>query len=113
MKQVTININNPAVENFLINYSKSQKKSIETIINDFLLNIILEQDNKKKEILNLELYIENNNFETDSITETMRLFRDKKSLKSLLEGHRIRRKRQKPKSKSINESFYDIQNTHS
>jgi PHD/YefM family antitoxin component YafN of YafNO toxin-antitoxin module len=51
--------------------------------------------------------------EWNSIMETIRLFRDKKSLKSLLEGQNSRRKGQKSKGKTINQAFYDLQDTHS
>ena len=51
--------------------------------------------------------------EWDSIMETIRLFRDKKSLKSLIEGHNIRKKGQKPKGKTINQAFHDLQDTNS
>ncbi len=51
--------------------------------------------------------------EWNSIMETIRLFRDKKSLKALIEGHNARRKGQKSKSKTVNQVFYDLQDTHS
>lgn len=51
--------------------------------------------------------------EWDSIMETIRLFRDKKSLKSLFEGHSQRKKGQKSKGKTINQTFYDIQDPNS
>jgi|JFJP01.1.fsa_nt_gi PHD/YefM family antitoxin component YafN of YafNO toxin-antitoxin module len=51
--------------------------------------------------------------EWNSIIETIRLFRDKRSLKALLDGHDMRKKGQKSKSKTINEAFYDLQDTHS
>lgn len=47
--------------------------------------------------------------EWNSIMETLKLFRDKKSLKSLLEGHTVRRKGLKPKSETTNQAFYDLQ----
>jgi len=47
--------------------------------------------------------------EWNSMMETIRLFRDKKSLKSLLEGHNVRRKGLKPKSETINQTFNDLQ----
>jgi len=51
--------------------------------------------------------------EWNSIMETIRLFRDKKSLKSLLDGQNARRKGHKLTSKTINQAFYDLQDTHS
>lgn len=51
--------------------------------------------------------------EWNSIMETLRLFRDKKSLKALLEGHSARRKGLRPKSETINEAFYDQQDINS
>ena len=51
--------------------------------------------------------------EWNSIMETIRLFRDKKSLKALIEGHNARKKGKKSKSKTINQAFYDLQDTHS
>jgi PHD/YefM family antitoxin component YafN of YafNO toxin-antitoxin module len=50
--------------------------------------------------------------EWNSIMETIRLFRDKKSLKSLIEGHNARKKGHSSKSKAINQAFYDIQDTN-
>jgi len=47
--------------------------------------------------------------EWNSMMETIRLFRDKKSLKSLFEGHNVRRKGLKPKSETINQTFNDLQ----
>jgi len=43
--------------------------------------------------------------EWNSIMETLRLFRDKKSLKALLDGHSARRKGQRPKSETVNQAF--------
>jgi len=51
--------------------------------------------------------------EWNSIMETMRLFRDKKSLQSLIEGHKVRRKKLVPQGKTINQAFYDLQDTNS
>lgn len=51
--------------------------------------------------------------EWNSMVETLRLFRDKKSLKSLLEGHSIRRKGLRPKSETINQAFHDLQDINS
>jgi len=51
--------------------------------------------------------------EWNSILETVRLFRDKKSLKSLLDGHSARKNKSIPKGKLINEAFYDLQDTDS
>jgi len=51
--------------------------------------------------------------EWDSMMETIRLLRDKKSLKSLIEGQNIRKKGLKSKGKTITQAFYDIQDTHS
>ncbi len=44
----------------------------------------------------------------EGIVETMRLFRDKKSLNALVEGHQIRADNKKPKGKNIKEVFNDI-----
>jgi len=46
--------------------------------------------------------------EWDSMMETIRLLRDKKSLKSLLNGHNNRKKGLKSKSKSIDQVFNDL-----
>ncbi len=46
--------------------------------------------------------------EWESIQETLRLLKDKKSLKALLESHKIRDEGKKMKSKSINEAFFDL-----
>jgi PHD/YefM family antitoxin component YafN of YafNO toxin-antitoxin module len=51
--------------------------------------------------------------EWNSMMETIKLFRDKKSLKSLLEGHSVRRKGQKPNSETINQTFHDLQDINS
>lgn len=47
--------------------------------------------------------------EWESIQETLRLLRDKRSLKALLESHKMRDKNKKNESKSIEEAFYDLQ----
>jgi PHD/YefM family antitoxin component YafN of YafNO toxin-antitoxin module len=47
--------------------------------------------------------------EWNSIMETVRLFRDKKSLKSLLDGHSARRKGLKAKGETLNKAFHDQQ----
>jgi len=44
----------------------------------------------------------------EGIIETLRLLRDKKSLKALFEGHQQRLKKGKPLGKSIKEVFNDI-----
>jgi len=46
--------------------------------------------------------------EWNSIMETIRLFRDKKSLKSLVDGHNARKKGLTNKSKPVEEAFYDL-----
>jgi len=46
--------------------------------------------------------------EWNAIQDTIKLFRDKKSLKALLLGHRKRRKGLKSKGKTIEEAFYDL-----
>ncbi len=51
--------------------------------------------------------------EWNSIMETVRLLRDKQSLKSLIDGHKARKNGRKPKGKQINEAFYDLQNIDS
>jgi len=51
--------------------------------------------------------------EWNSMVETIRLFRDKKSLNALLEGHTSRKKRVKSVRKTVKEAFYDLQNTDS
>jgi PHD/YefM family antitoxin component YafN of YafNO toxin-antitoxin module len=48
--------------------------------------------------------------EWNSMTETIRLFRDKKSLSALLEGHALRKQKKKTAIKTIEEAFYDLQN---
>ncbi|MBI4645934.1 MAG: type II toxin-antitoxin system Phd/YefM family antitoxin [Bacteroidia bacterium] len=42
----------------------------------------------------------------ERIIETLRLLRDKQSLKALIEGHKIRRKKQKHQGKTIEEAFF-------
>lgn len=44
----------------------------------------------------------------ESIIETLRLLKDKKSLKALLEGHKQRLKKGKPKGKSVKKVFNDL-----
>ncbi len=51
--------------------------------------------------------------EWNSIMETVRLLRDKQSLKSLIDGHKARKNGRKHKGKQINEAFYDLQNIDS
>jgi PHD/YefM family antitoxin component YafN of YafNO toxin-antitoxin module len=48
--------------------------------------------------------------EWDSLQETLLLLRDKKALRSLLEGHKSRDENKPIDSKSIDEAFYDLQN---
>jgi len=45
----------------------------------------------------------------DEIIETLRLLKDKKSLKALIEGHQERAKGKIPKGRTIKEAFYDLQ----
>lgn len=47
--------------------------------------------------------------EWESIQETLRLLKDKRSLKALLESHKIRDKGKKIRAKSVEEAFYDLQ----
>ena len=44
----------------------------------------------------------------NSMLETLRLLKDKKALKALLEGHQERKKGKAPKGKSPEEIFYDL-----
>ena len=44
----------------------------------------------------------------EGIIETLRLLRYKKSLKALLEGHKQRLNKDKPKGKSVKEIFNDL-----
>lgn len=44
----------------------------------------------------------------EGIIETLRLLRDKKSMKALLEGHQQRLKKGKPQGKSVKEVFNDL-----
>lgn len=46
--------------------------------------------------------------EWEAIRETLLLLRDKRSLKSLLEGHRERDQGKHPESVSISEAFHDL-----
>lgn len=46
----------------------------------------------------------------NSIQETLRLLQDKRSLKALLEGHRVREVGQPINAVSVNEAFGDLQN---
>jgi antitoxin YefM len=45
----------------------------------------------------------------NEIQETLHLLKDKRSLAALLESHKLRDQNHKIKSKSIEETFYDIQ----
>ena len=47
--------------------------------------------------------------EWESIQETLRLLKDKRSLKALLESHKLRDENKKIKAKSVDEAFYDLQ----
>ena len=47
--------------------------------------------------------------EWESIQETLRLLKDKRSLKALLESHKMRDENKKIKAKSVEEAFYDLQ----
>jgi PHD/YefM family antitoxin component YafN of YafNO toxin-antitoxin module len=47
--------------------------------------------------------------EWESIQETLRLLKDKRSLKALLESHKMRDENKKIKAKSVDEAFYDLQ----
>ncbi|SLM33116.1 conserved hypothetical protein [Desulfamplus magnetovallimortis] len=51
--------------------------------------------------------------EWDNISETLRLFHDKKSLKALIEGHEVRDKGLIPTSITTEEAFYDLQTEYS
>jgi len=61
MSLITLNISNPIVEEFLINYSKIKQKSVEDIINELLLAFVLQQD------------INNNEFEKNFVYKTTEL----------------------------------------
>lgn len=50
--------------------------------------------------------VEQNNW--NSILETLRLLKDKKSLKALLDGHHERKKGKSPKGKTPEELFDDL-----
>ncbi len=45
----------------------------------------------------------------DGIQETLRILKDKQSLKALLQSHKMRDQGKKIKSKSVSEAFYDLQ----
>jgi len=47
--------------------------------------------------------------EWESIQETLRLLKDKRSLKALLESHKMRDENKEIGVKSVAESFYDLQ----
>ena len=47
--------------------------------------------------------------EWESIQETLRLLKDKRSLKALLESHKLRDENKEIESKSVEEAFYDLQ----
>lgn len=49
----------------------------------------------------------------ESIQETLKLLQDKRSLRALLEGHRLRESGQQLSAKTIDEAFHDLQNQHS
>lgn len=49
----------------------------------------------------------------ESIQETLKLLQDKRSLRALLEGHRLRETGQQLSAKAVDEAFYDLQNQHS
>jgi len=51
--------------------------------------------------------------EWNSMVETIRLFRDKKSLNALFEGHASRKMRMKSNGKTIDQAFYDLQGVDS
>ncbi|MDM8516480.1 hypothetical protein QUF76_09790 [Desulfobacterales bacterium HSG16] len=46
--------------------------------------------------------------EWENLQETLKLFRDKKSLKALLEGHKARDQGIGPDSVSVDKAFYDL-----
>ncbi len=47
--------------------------------------------------------------EWESIQETLRLLKDKRSLKALLNSHKMRDKNKEIEAKSVEEAFYDLQ----
>jgi len=47
--------------------------------------------------------------EWESIQETLRLLKDKRSLKALLESHKRRDQKKEIDAKSVEEAFYDLQ----
>lgn len=73
----------------------------------------LKQDLKKsfEEIKKIEkgnikpVNVEN---EWESIQETLRLLKDKRSLKALLESHKTRDENQEIAAKTVKEAFYDL-----
>ena len=46
--------------------------------------------------------------EWNNIMETMRLLKDKQSLKALIEGHNTRNNSDETKGKTIQQAFYDL-----
>lgn len=53
MQQITIDINNPKIENFLYSISKSRNKTVENIVYDIILQyfeFIDKKENNKKTI---------------------------------------------------------------
>jgi PHD/YefM family antitoxin component YafN of YafNO toxin-antitoxin module len=47
--------------------------------------------------------------EWESIQDTLRLLKDKRSLKALLESHKLRDENKDIEAKSVEEAFYDLQ----
>ncbi|MCP5052786.1 MAG: hypothetical protein GY940_36800 [bacterium] len=47
--------------------------------------------------------------EWESLRETLRFLRDKRSLKALLESHKLRDEGKEIDAKSVEEAFYDLQ----
>jgi len=93
MNAITIN-------NALIDFPKL----IENTVNNFEKTVIVSDTGAVVLIAQSEW---------NKIMETIKLLQDKQSLKALIEGQNKRRKGEKPESKTIQQSFYDIQDIDS
>jgi len=93
MNAITIN-------NALIDF----QNIVENTVNNFEKTVIVS------DVGSVVLISQN---EWNSIVETTKLLKDKKSLKALIDGHSERQNNDKSYGKTIQEAFYDIQDIDS
>jgi len=88
MKTVTLNNAVTNLQNIITNTISNQEETI--IVTDNGAVVMIDKQN------------------WEGIIETLRLLKDKKSLKALLEGHQQRQKKGRPFGKNVKEVFDDL-----